>query len=209
MRRSSVVVATESVEKQARESRGVIGQLRAFWRWLVFPSQPRSMKVVWVSLVLVVVLDQLTKWWAVGALQGRPPLVILENFFWLRYAENTGAAFSMLEGKVSLLAWVSMAVALGMLIWAWRLRPEEHGMRLGLGLVIGGAVGNLIDRVRLQYVIDFIDVHWMNLKHWPTFNIADSAVCVGMAMLLIATFYLPSPSKQKREETEAKPNPKP
>ena len=199
-------VDTELSEDQKPPHRGVIGQLRAWGRWLVFPSQPRGMGIFWVLLVAVVVFDQWTKLWAVSALRGQAPKIIFEDFFWLRYAENTGAAFSMFAGKVSFLTWVSAVVALGMLIWAWRLRPAEQGMRLALGLVVGGAVGNLIDRVRLQYVIDFIDVHWMNLKHWPTFNIADSAVCVGMVLLLISSFLIPVPPR-KGEEAPADKSP--
>ena len=133
-------------------------------------------------------LDQAGKLAAVAWLEGERPLILIPNLLNLAFATNTGAAFSILSGRTLLLTMISLIVIVGIAIWAVRLAPEERGLRLELGLILGGAIGNQIDRLRLGHVIDFIDAHWFWKAHWPTFNIADSAICVGMALLALAMF---------------------
>lgn len=132
------------------------------------------------------VADHLTKWWAIMALKPEylpPPVIdIIPGFLRLIYAENTGAAFSLLEGQTFLLGLISLAAIAG-LCWFWYILPaEEVWGRAAVALVTSGAVGNMIDRFGRGYVVDFIDAY-VGQYHWPTFNIADSCICVGAAIL--------------------------
>lgn len=148
----------------------------------------------------MIALDQASKWLVYFLIRNHPPVVIIPNFLNLSYATNTGAAFSMFAGHTGLLAVFSALISLVIAFWAWRLPPQEQGLRVPLGLILGGALGNLIDRACLGYVIDFIDAHWFDLHRWPTFNIADSAVCVGMFILIVASFMAP---ESERGDTPA------
>lgn len=137
---------------------------------------------------LVVVADQITKWLIVQRFQLHEALPVIPDFFDLVYVRNKGAAFGFLADtgfRVPFLLTTTM-IAVVFLVWFYRqLKPEQLLSRSGLSLVLGGAIGNLIDRLRLGEVIDFIDVHWFQ-HHWPAFNVADSAICVGVGMLLLA-----------------------
>lgn len=148
----------------------------------------RHSPFVWLALAaLVVVLDAWTKQWAANALDLYRPQHVTAWLNWT-LAHNFGAAFSMLSDAGGWQRWLFTALAVGvtafLLVWLFRLRRGEWRVGLGLGLVIGGAVGNLIDRVTLGYVVDFIDVHYAGW-HWPAFNVADSAISCGVAVLLI------------------------
>jgi signal peptidase II len=131
----------------------------------------------------VVVLDQLTKW-AILAWLDRA--IALTPFFNLVVVWNRGVSFGMFDSHGALAPWLlsglALAVVAALLLW---LRRVEHPLPgAGLGLIIGGAVGNVIDRVRFGAVIDFLDVHALGW-HWPAFNVADSAICIGAALLLV------------------------
>ena len=137
---------------------------------------------------LVVVVDQVTKWLIVQNFKMHEALPVIPDFFDLVYVRNKGAAFGFLADtgfRVPFLLTTTM-VAVVFLVWFYRqLKPEQVLSRSALSMVLGGAVGNLIDRLRLGEVIDFLDVHWFQ-HHWPAFNVADSAICVGVGMLLLA-----------------------
>jgi signal peptidase II len=137
-----------------------------------------------VIVSLTAAIDQYSKWLAVTRLRGQDDFIIIPGCFNLSYQINTGAAFSFMEGRTDILTIFSAVIALGVLIWACWLKPHERGLRLYLGLILGGAIGNLIDRVRLHYVIDFIHVY-LGRHHYPVFNIADSAICVGIFLLVL------------------------
>lgn len=104
------------------------------------------------------------------------------------YVENAGAAFGMLAGRVWLLSLLALVVALAFLILFWRDLPRSVLLRTSVGLVLGGAIGNLLDRVRLGYVVDFVAI-----GVWPKFNIADSAITIGLALLAFSAFLDTSP----------------
>jgi signal peptidase II len=144
------------------------------------------LRLLWFS-ALVVVLDQATKLWIVAVFDEWEVLVVWPVFN-LTLVYNTGAAFSLLAdaGGWQRLFFIAVAtlVTLIMAIWLSRLQPDERLTGWGLALVIGGAVGNLIDRVRIGKVIDFLQWHWQEW-YWPSFNLADSAITVGVALLLI------------------------
>lgn len=145
---------------------------------------------LWIS-GLVVVLDQVTKLWADHALAGRGPVALLPHLDF-RLAYNPGAAFSFLAGAGGWQRWFFVAIAVGVTLvlvaWLKRLGSGERLTAFSLALVIGGALGNLVDRILYGYVIDFIDVYYDAGLHWPAFNLADSAICVGVAGLLLDAF---------------------
>ena len=131
----------------------------------------------------VVVLDQLTKWAILTSLDGA---VAVTPFFNLVVVWNRGVSFGMFGSDGALVPWIlsglALAVVVALLVW---LRQVDHPLPgVGLGLIIGGAVGNVIDRVRFGAVLDFLDVHALGW-HWPAFNVADSAICIGAAFLLV------------------------
>jgi len=137
---------------------------------------------------LVVVVDQVTKWLIVQNFQMHEARPVIPDFFDLVYVRNKGAAFGFLADtgfRVPFLLTTTM-IAVVFLVWFYRqLKSEQVLSRSALSMVLGGAIGNLIDRLRLGEVIDFLDVHWFQ-HHWPAFNVADSAICVGVGMLLLA-----------------------
>jgi signal peptidase II len=132
---------------------------------------------------VVVVLDQLTKW-AVLSWLDQP--VALTPFFNLVLVWNRGVSFGMLDSDGALAPWLLSALALAVMValLVWLRRAEHPLTAVGLGSIIGGAAGNVVDRVRFGAVIDFLDVHAAGW-HWPAFNVADSAICVGAALLLV------------------------
>lgn len=137
------------------------------------------------AAALALLLDQVSKAWALVALW--PPHLPhpVTPFFNLRLGFNTGISFGMFAGGPAESAWVLIAVctviAVGLLAWMWRSRSRQEAA--GLGLVIGGAVGNIADRARLGAVTDFLDFHVAGY-HWPTFNLADTAIFAGFALIL-------------------------
>jgi len=150
-----------------------------------------------ITLLVVVALDRLSKAWVVENLPFEVPVAVvpgLENFFTLTYIHNRGAAFGMLPQAGDLFALVQMAVVIALFVWYSRLPVEHVLVRLSIGMVQGGAIGNLIDRLTTGYVVDFIHFHF-----FPIFNVADSAVTVGViilaAYLLFAESGIPEPEK--------------
>ncbi|MFA7096030.1 MAG: signal peptidase II [Gammaproteobacteria bacterium] len=141
---------------------------------------------LWLSAV-VIVLDQATKYLASGLLDYGVPVPVLP-FFNLTLAHNPGAAFSFLAEASGWQRWffIGIALVVSVLIVGWmkRLSPRENWLAAALALILGGAIGNVIDRVMYGYVVDFIDLYY-GAWHWPAFNIADSAITVGVAIMLI------------------------
>ena len=148
----------------------------------------------WLIVALVVIAaDQLTKWAIIEwiPLYGKVPL---NEFINLTHQQNTGAAFSFLAGASGWQRWFFVVLATGVsgviAVWLWRIRlTGPLILAAGLALVLGGAVGNLIDRIRLGYVTDFFQV-WFGEWAFPSFNVADSAITVGAALLIIDALFL-------------------
>ncbi len=144
-----------------------------------------------ITAGLSLVLDQLTKIYVDNNFALSESYKVIANFFHFTYVRNPGAAFGMLADspyRMPFFISVSIVASLG-IIWYLRLTAaEKRWQHFALGLIFSGAIGNLIDRIRYSEVIDFIDVHWYNW-HWPAFNIADSAICVGVTILLICSFH--------------------
>ena len=138
-----------------------------------------------VALVLLV-LDQLAKWAALDVLDLAARPIVVTPFFNLVMVWNRGVCFGMLDSLGAVAPWLlsglALAVVVGLLFW---LRRSEHAMMaIGLGLVIGGALGNVIDRLRYGAVVDFLDFHVAGW-HWPAFNFADAGICVGAGLILV------------------------
>jgi len=147
---------------------------------------------MWLLLsVLIIALDQASKYWAKAHLQFQQPYW-LTSFFNLNLNFNAGAAFSSLSNEggwqIHLFQGISIIVSIILIVWLLLLGSKQNLKALGLSLIIGGAIGNLIDRIRLNYVVDFFDFH---LKDWhfATFNVADSAVCVGAFFLILSMIW--------------------
>lgn len=143
----------------------------------------------WLGLLIavaIILLDQWTKHIAVTELVFRSPYRVTAWFDWM-LTYNTGAAFSFLADAGGWQRWflavVAAAVSSFIVVWLFRLAPEDRGLMVPLGLILGGGVGNLIDRVSLGYVVDFISWHYRDW-YWPAFNVADSAISVGAAAWL-------------------------
>ena len=148
-------------------------------------------KLRWlVLIVLILAADQATKLWVLAALQPYEVIPVLPSLN-LTLVFNEGAAFSFLADAGGWQRWFFVALALVvsgvLLVWLWRLKPEDRLTAAGLSLVAGGAVGNLIDRIAYGHVVDFVDVYW-RAWHWPAFNVADSAITVGVGLLLLEAF---------------------
>lgn len=149
--------------------------------------------------VIVAVLDQATKQWIRGAFGLHDGITVVNGLFDLRYVQNTGAAFGMFEGRNYWLALLSVVV-LALLVRYWRVILGESMLhRLAVGLMLGGVVGNLLDRLRFGYVIDFLDFYWRR-SHFPAFNVADSAICVGVGLYILLSVM---DSRQERREGSA------
>ena len=147
-------------------------------------------------------IDQASKAWAARSLRFDGDKTIISGFLNLAYAQNTGVAFSMFDDHGDTGRWalsvVAIVAATLVLYFFWRT-PRTHDRVLGsLALLLAGIVGNVADRLRLGFVIDFIDVQFGNW-HYPTFNIADAAICIGAGLLVIDMFF------SKRREAETRP----
>ena len=155
-----------------------------------------SMVIYAVLAIALVALDQVTKILAQSALKGNPNAVIIKNVFELEYLENTGAAFSSFLGKQGFLIVLTSLVLIGCIIEFLRIPAEKRyfGLRISFLLLISGAIGNLIDRVRQGYVIDFFYFVPVN---FPRFNVADIYVTVSVVLLIVLVLWV-----YKEEETE-------
>ena len=159
------------------------------------------LKWIWLAIV-VVVLDQLTKYIASTSLEMLQPVAVMPMFNWtLMY--NTGAAFSFLANESGWQRWffavIAVVVSVVIVLWIKRLEQHEKWQAIALALILGGAVGNVIDRIYLGYVVDFIQVYYQQW-YWPAFNIADSAIFIGVAMIILDS--IREHRKEKNKHTE-------
>ncbi len=147
------------------------------------------LKWLWLSL-LALILDQASKLAVDGAMQLYQSIPIMP-YFNLTYVHNTGAAFSFLSEAGGWQRWffagLALVISIVIAFWLARLKRHETLLAVALALVLGGAIGNLIDRLAYGYVIDFLDVYYQDW-HWPAFNIADSAITLGVILMLAESF---------------------
>lgn len=141
----------------------------------------------WLSIALLIIIaDQLSKYIAEATLQFQIPVYVMPSFNWF-LAYNTGAAFSFLGDAGGWQRWffigLAVFVSIVLTVWLSKLKPAQNWEGVSLALILGGAIGNLIDRIYLGHVIDFIQLYYDRF-YWPAFNVADSAICVGAGMLI-------------------------
>lgn len=149
-------------------------------------------RLFWIAAIASLILDQLTKYWIVHNFYLTETFALVPGVFHLTYVTNTGAAFSLFTGRVQWLRWLSLAVSLGLMALAWFGGVMRTFEQLGYGLILGGALGNGIDRFVAGSVVDFLD---FRLIQFPVFNFADVAINIGIICLLIATFTSPNSNR--------------
>jgi signal peptidase II len=166
----------------------------------LFQFYPHNL--LWLALsVLAIILDQWTKWIASSHLNYAEPVPVLPFLNWT-LLHNHGAAFSFLSDAGGwqryLFTGLAGVVSIIFVFWLLRMPKKLIILPLAIALILGGAIGNLIDRVSLGYVVDFIHVYYQN-NHFPAFNLADSSITLGTILLLIDTFFL---EKNRNQNTE-------
>lgn len=144
------------------------------------------MTIVLIAIIAgIICLDQVTKWLAVVFLQGEASFPLWREVLHFTYAENTGMAFGMLKEHRWVFMVFSTLAIIGLAIYLFRYRPEGRWMQISMAFIIGGGIGNMIDRIFLGYVVDFID---FTLIDFAIFNVADSFVCVGAGIMIVLLF---------------------
>lgn len=135
-------------------------------------------------------VDQLTKIYIDRSMKLFDSIMVVDNFFHITYLRNRGAAFSFLSDaswRLPFFIAITVVASIAIIVAFYKLRDDQKLAQISMAMIFSGAIGNLIDRVRMGEVIDFLDVHWYR-HHWPAFNVADSLICVGVTLLAIDMF---------------------
>ncbi|WML35395.1 signal peptidase II [Clostridium sp. OS1-26] len=138
-----------------------------------------------IIIVLGLILDRITKIWALNVLTKTTEIPIIKDFFSFSYLENRGAAFGILQNKLIFLTLITLIIMGAIVFYLFKYKPTSKILRISLALIVSGAMGNLIDRVWYKYVVDFIMLHYKNIYYFPTFNVADMLVVIGTMLLVI------------------------
>jgi signal peptidase II len=166
-----------------------------------------------VVATTVLVLDQLTKAWISANMATHDTRPIIQGFARLRYTENSGAAFGLFQGWTGALSIVAVAIIAAIMLSASRMSGNNRAIMLAIGLVLGGALGNLGDRLALGYVRDFIEVYGPHVEWngriytWPVFNVADSAITVGVLIIMAVLIFGKQNNPAGEEKLESLPPP--
>ena len=163
-----------------------------------------SRAFIWYLLSMVVVtIDQWTKWLAETKLSFHEPVAVIEPFLNWTLAYNYGAAFSLLADAGGWQKWffsgLAFVMSVFLIIYLLKVPRQAKLLSMGLALVLGGAIGNLIDRLLNGKVTDFIHVHYADVWHYPIFNIADIGICIGIALIVIDMLFLEGKRQDKRK----------
>jgi signal peptidase II len=169
---------------------------------------PGRSAYLWIAGVIVA-LDQVTKALVDDFMTLHESRTIVEGLVRLTYVQNRGAAFGILSEaglpyQSLMFSVVSLLALLAIALYAWRMPVQSRLPQTALAMVMGGAVGNLLDRARLGYVIDYVDMYW-GPHHWPAFNVADSAITVGVTLLVIDILRNPEMDESPKAEIAASP----
>jgi signal peptidase II len=157
------------------------------------PAAQRALRLVWWLIAVVVVFDQVTKWLVLEHVPLFSSIQVVPGFIDLVHVRNAGVAFGFLNETTHPLrsfATTGLAVValIGIIYYATHLRAEERLARMGLSLILGGAVGNLVDRAVQGFVVDFVDVYWHDWHFWA-FNVADAAISIGAVLMFLELFF--------------------
>lgn len=144
-----------------------------------------EVQMIYLIFILGMLLDYVTKIWAIGTLKGQPDITVIEGFFDFSYLENRGAAFGIFQGRVYLLAFVTVIIMAVLFVMYQKTKKKTKLLTISTALIMTGAIGNLIDRLRYGFVVDFISWHWKNTYYFPTFNVADICITVGTGLLIL------------------------
>lgn len=138
-----------------------------------------------IILIIGIVVDRISKLWALNTLAQGNDVVIIKNLFSFSYLENRGAAFGIFQNKLLFLVLITLIVVIGVLYFIIKYKPKSKLLKISLALIISGAIGNLLDRVFYKFVVDFICIHYKDIYYFPTFNVADILVVIGTILLAI------------------------
>jgi signal peptidase II len=144
-----------------------------------------EVQMIYLIFILGMLLDYVTKIWAIDTLKGKADITVIEGFFDFSYLENRGAAFGIFQGRVYLLAFVTMIIMAVLFVMYQKTKKKTKLLTISTALILTGAIGNLIDRLRYGFVVDFISWHWKNTYYFPTFNVADICITVGTGLLIL------------------------
>lgn len=147
------------------------------------------MLVVLLSLGIIL-LDQVTKYWIVADFSLGDSLPVVPGLFNLTYVRNTGAAWGTFGHSTFMLTVLSVVVLVLLILFRRTILTDSLVHRLALACMIGGIAGNLLDRIRLQYVVDFLDFYWQG-HHFAVFNVADASICIGVGLYMLSVFFAP------------------
>ncbi|PJI09908.1 MULTISPECIES: signal peptidase II [Clostridium] len=136
-------------------------------------------------IVAGILVDRLTKFWAVTKLKKVQEIVVIKNFFDLNYVQNRGAAWGIFGGKTVILSIITALILIGIIGYVIKYRPKNMFLRAALSLIIAGAIGNLFDRIYYKYVVDLFSVHYKDIYYYPVFNVADICVVIGTIILAV------------------------
>lgn len=163
----------------------------------------RAYRLLWIIAVVVFALDQATKLWIVSHVPFDPlhshapgnDIEVIPGFFYIIHVGNTGAAWSMFSGRSVTLAVLAAGTLVAIYFWRHSLGLRHRLSQVCFGLLCGGIVGNLLDRLVHKHVIDFIDLHFGSSYVYPTFNVADSGICIGVILYLWQSLRSPAETK--------------
>lgn len=139
-------------------------------------------EISWITAfaLLSIALDRITKIWVDRSLHPGESIRVLDNVLWITYVRNKGVVFGLFSGLAPVLSIISFIALLVFLIFYGKISYRKLDVQAGCGMIIGGAIGNLIDRTAFGYVVDFIDI-----RVWPVFNVSDIAICIGIGLILL------------------------
>jgi len=171
---------------------------------LKFKSNLYSLKarerqvIYYVVAILIILFDQVSKWVIVNYMELGQKITVIENFLYITSHRNRGAAWGILQGQMWFFYIITTIVVVILVVYIMKLKPHQKVFGISLGLMLGGAIGNFIDRIFRKEVVDFIDT-WIFTYDFPIFNIADSALVIGVGLILILTLFEGKIDKEKNE----------
>ena len=154
--------------------------------------------IYYVVALFIILFDQVTKWVIVNYMELGQKITVIENFLYITSHRNRGAAWGILQGQMWFFYVITSIVVVILVVYIQKLRPHQKLFGISLGLMLGGAIGNFIDRIFRKEVVDFVDT-WIFTYDFPIFNIADSALVIGVGLILILTLFEGKLDKEKNE----------